>query len=219
MGKYTLSIIQVLTVFFLGVFGNKVAEFINVPPFVVIIFTCLLIALSILLESNIFQRKEQEKSTSAPTQTVGWFPLRLNRLATVAPFGMILGALFTLFAYYTFPFPYFPKLSVRLYYGYEAPGVGPYFYEIVAYIVACVSLFIFSSKIHDETRCYVFSLGLSLGIVATISVFDPYQPLTEINSWISLILWVFMLIISTTLILKAKKTLYALIEFIFRERT
>jgi hypothetical protein len=219
MSKYTLSAFQVLTAFLLGVFGNKISEIVSVPPSVIILLTCVLIGISVFAEASVYRKTESKKQTENLGRNKLTLPLRLNRIVTIVPFGIILGAVITMIAYYLFPYPSFPKLSVRFFYGYEIPGYGPYFYEIVTYIVLCILLFMFSTKQQKEVTVYTLCFGMTIGVVVSMSALDPYQPFSSLYAWLSLFLWLVMLTIASTVILKAKNTIEAMIDFFTKEQT
>jgi hypothetical protein len=170
---YILLAVQAILAFVLGVFGNKVAELINISPRFILVSTISLMVLS-LAATIVISRYENRIETlnqlplfPAPSLSERLSRLLLNRIATIFPLGIVAGALIGfMFALLI------PMLGFK-----SGIGITDFIfinsYEIVSFIIALLTIFIISRRRRDISLILSYSFGFAISISGVIIMLHP----------------------------------------------
>jgi hypothetical protein len=158
---YILLVIEGLLVFSLGVFGNKLAEILNISSTVVLVGTLLLIFLLLALTiSRVRYEKGQEIIPSKLKRTL------LDTIIIVFPSALIVGIVLGL-------------ISIVLT-GNNRPVVmvdafQTNNYEVISVVISLVFIYFLSKRNRKYSLVLTFALGLSLGLSGIFVFILPQQ--------------------------------------------
>lgn len=177
-----LLFIEGVLVFSLGVFGNKVAERLNISTSLVIVgsilLMCLLLALTIL---RIKYEKGEEIVPHMPRYII------LGTITTIFPIAILLGMVIG-----------FVCLSLLSWERFWIGIISINNYEVFSLFIALVLIFLISSRTRQASIALTFALGLALGLAATFVFLRPDSNilLYTFGGWI-IEMFVFALLINS----------------------
>jgi hypothetical protein len=216
---YLLLGIQAVLAFVLGVFGNKVAEVIEISPKLLLAFTILLMALSLSITVAIVRHEtnfgDSGQLALFPPPSLGdrLARLLLNRLVTIFPLGVVAGALVGSGSVSLFPRNRFSGITLP-----DNINIEPY--EICSFIIALISLFVISRKRKDVSLLVGYALGFAVSISGVFVVLRPQENeiyLTFLGWVVELFLLGF--VVRSNTIEALYKELSALVKHLLRERS
>ena len=156
-----LLLSEAVLAFGLGVFGNKVAEALSISAgFVVVGATLVILLLYLVTLARLRYEAGDRILPQLPGQ--GQKALLLNTVITVFPVGMVSGILLAVLSIL-----FLPGRRLQL----------PFFrfsdYELVAFLVGTVLLFLLTRRNPRRSLAITFALGYALGLAATVLLLVP----------------------------------------------
>jgi hypothetical protein len=167
-----LLFLEAILAFSLGVFGNKVAELVNLDPNIIVLCAIVLVVLLFLVTLGRI-RYESDDEFLAEYAGSSVRKLLLSRITTIFPVALIAGIVTALFA-----ITFIPRGEIFLF--------GVWNYEAIAFIVSIILIYLVVSRNRDNTLALSFSIGLSSGLSSTILVLRPFHnnPIVTFLGWL-----------------------------------
>lgn len=176
---YVLIFLQIACGFALGVYGNKVAEAINVPPELLVVAIAVTMLL-LLAVSALLVNYQMGRGLGFPGRAIA-LGRPLVSFVTVFPFAVALGLLMQFGALLL------PNSGAILE---SVPGWGFHEYEAMTALVAIGTLIFFRGARGNVVLMLGYCLGLSIGISGTLLMLRP----GENNPTGTLIGWTVLLV-------------------------
>ena len=163
MIQYFLLLFQTLILFAQGVFGNKIAELITVPPLLVLVLSVVSILLILPISVSLAQ-----KSIVAPSSR-GIVKALFSRISTAFPFFAILGALgATLFFYLSNSESYICLIPMNTIPNFPIACMAPYIYEVWIFVLLCFLIVLITFVVENLTIILSCAIGFSAGASGAI---------------------------------------------------
>lgn len=156
-----LLLSEAVLAFGLGVFGNKVAELLNISAGLIMVgATVVILLLYVLTLARL--RYEAGDRILPPLLAQGQKAFLLNTVITVFPVGMVAGILVAVLSVL-----FLPGRPLYL------PFVRFWDYELVAFLVGTVLLFVLTRRNSRKALVMTFAAGYALGLAATVLLLNP----------------------------------------------
>lgn len=187
LATYLLLLLEAMLVFSLGVFGNKVAEMLNVTSGAILISTIILFVLAFLINIIIIKSQNQQQAVinqSLVQNLEDWIP---NRVATIFPFAIFIGIMI---CFLLFIISSDKEFGILFWYFRD--------YEAYSFLLTLVLLYIFSRYKADRTIILTYAVGFAFGIASTVLLLIPNLPIAEI--WFNFTSWIIIELIAALIV-------------------
>ncbi len=179
---YFFLLSQTILTFVLGIFGNKIAEQINISGTSLLTGTIILIVILFVVSVRLLQNDTKKDGAVSPPknqlgkvlETIG--KLLLGRIATILPLATALGAVI---AWISVKQLIPTAVNIQIVFSsliknqemWEMPG--PRNYEIVCFVVAVISLFTLYAYKSNFSLSISFAIGFANGVSGVLLFLDP----------------------------------------------
>ncbi|HEY0604365.1 MAG TPA: hypothetical protein VGD58_15700 [Herpetosiphonaceae bacterium] len=186
-GTYLLLLLEAMLVFALGVFGNKVAEILNVTSGFILLSTIILFVLAFLI--NIVLVKSQNQQQAVISQPLAqslekWIP---SRVATIFPFAIFVGIVV---CFFFFIISNDREFTIFFWYFLD--------YEAYSFLLTLILLYIFSRYKADRTVILTYAIGFAFGIGSCILLLIPNLVIAE--RWFNFTSWIIIELIAALIV-------------------
>jgi hypothetical protein len=173
---YLLLLMEVGLSLGLGVFGNKIAEHINITPTLLALGTGLCITLLLVVTILVLSYENEKRFPTFPA-SAGQFKVLavkavgflFERVVTVFPFALISGVVVGLLVINFVP--EYTAVIVRVNIRIPRPALYLTVYDLLALVVVIIALYAINSKKHNSVLLLTYALGFAGGFWGTTLIF------------------------------------------------